>query len=137
MGFSPILFLIELIVVTRQKYNIRKERPYDVLSIQRESGNGTKKYSEKATSKKKQGKKNKHHVRLSGRLHIEGRLNEGPRLQRKHKDENEAKQNKRNTRERRHGICKPNARRIQVVPLSTCYNHFIPIIVDVGKRGEY
>ena len=51
---------------------------------------------------------------LSGRLHIKGRLNEGPRLQRKHKDENEAKQNKRNTRERRHDICKPNARRVQV-----------------------
>ena len=30
------------------------------------------------------------------------------------KDENEAKQNKGNTRERRHGIGKPNARRIQV-----------------------
>ena len=29
---------------------------------------------------------------LSGRLHIEERLNEGPRLQRKHKDESEAKQ---------------------------------------------
>ena len=50
-----------------------------------------------------------------GYLHIEGRLNEGPRLQRKHKDENEPKQNKRNTRERRHDICKPNdARRAQV-----------------------
>ena len=36
----------------------------------------------------------------SQRLHIEGRLNEGPRLQRKHKDENEAKQNKRNTSKR-------------------------------------
>ena len=68
-----------------------------------------KKYSEKATSKKK----TKKNVWLSsGRLHIEGRLNEGPRLQRKkHKDENEAKQNKRNTTERRHDICKPNAER--------------------------
>ena len=37
---------------------------------------------------------------LAGRLHIEGRLNEGPRLQWKHEDENEARQNKRNTRER-------------------------------------
>ena len=46
--------------------------------------------------------------------HIEGRLNEGPQLQPKHKDENETKQNKGNTRERRHGIFKPNARRIQV-----------------------
>ena len=44
----------------------------------------------------------------------EGRLNEGPRLQRKHKDKNEAKRNKRNTRERRHDICKPNARTAQV-----------------------
>ena len=41
-------------------------------------------------------------------------MNEGPRLQRNHKDENEAKLDKRNTTERRHGICKPNARRIQV-----------------------
>ena len=49
-------------------------------------------------------KKKKKHVWLSGRLHIEGRLNEEPRLQRKYKDENEAKQNKRNTRERRHDI---------------------------------
>ena len=49
----------------------------------------------------------------SGRLYSEGRLNEEPRLQRKHKDENEAKQNKHNTRERRHYMCKPNARRIQ------------------------
>ncbi|CAN0467760.1 unnamed protein product [Ascophyllum nodosum] len=28
----------------------------------------------------------KKHVRLSGRLHIEGRLNKGPLLQRNHKD---------------------------------------------------
>ena len=74
------------------------------------------KYSEKATSpkKKENKKKKKKDVWLSGRLHVEGRLNEGPRLQRKHKDENEAKQNKRNTRERRHDICRTNARRIQV-----------------------
>ena len=63
-----------------------------------------KKYSEKATSPKKEKK----HVWLSGRLHIEGRLNKGPRLQRKYKDENEAKQNKRNTRERRHDILSAN-----------------------------
>ena len=36
--------------------------------------------------------------------HIEGRLNEGPRLQRKHKDENEEKQNKVDTRERQDDI---------------------------------
>ena len=38
------------------------------------------------------------HMWLSGRLHIEGRLNEGPRLQRKHEDEKrgKAKQNKTN-----------------------------------------
>ena len=59
-------------------------------------------------------KKRKTQVWLSGRLHIEGRLNEGQRLQRKHKDENKAQQNKGNNRERRHGICKPNVRRIQV-----------------------
>ena len=35
-------------------------------------------------------------VWLSGRVHIEGRLNEGPRLQWKQKDENETKQNKTN-----------------------------------------
>ena len=58
----------------------------------------------------KQTKGKKKHMWLSGRLHIEGRMNEGPRLQRKHEDENEAKQNKCNTRERRNGICKPNAR---------------------------
>ena len=57
-----------------------------------------------------QKRKKKKHVWLSGRLHIEGRLNERPRLQRKHKDENEAKQNKRKTKERCHVICKPNAR---------------------------
>ena len=68
-----------------------------------------------ARKKRHLQKKKKKHVRLSGRLHIEGRLNEGPRLQRKHKDENEAKQNKRNTREIRHDIiCKPTARRAQV-----------------------
>ena len=68
----------------------------------------TNKQNEKREKKKKQ-------VRLSGHLHIEGRLNEGPRLQRrKHKDENEAKQNKGNTSERRQVICKPNARGIQV-----------------------
>ena len=65
-------------------------------------------------TKKKEKRKRKKHVWLSGRLHIEERLNEGPRLQRKHRDENEAKQNKRNTGEKRHGICKRNARRIQV-----------------------
>ena len=43
-------------------------------------------------------KRRKKHVWLLGRLHIEGRLNEGPRLQRKHKDEkrSKAKQNKAN-----------------------------------------
>ena len=34
----------------------RKERTYDVLSIQRENGNGTKKYSAKETCPKKQKK---------------------------------------------------------------------------------
>ena len=48
---------------------------------------------EKATSPNKQKEKRKKHVWLSGGLHIEGRLNEWPRLQRIHRDENEAKQN--------------------------------------------
>ena len=65
-------------------------------------------------SKRPKRKNKKKHAWLSGRLLIEGRLNEGQRLQRKHRDQNEAKQNRRNTREKRHGICKPIARRIQV-----------------------
>ena len=78
-------------VVTRylEKPNtIRKERTYDVLSSP---------YKEKAEMVQKLlgksdiSKKNKH-VWLSGRLHIEGRLNEGPRLQQKHKTKNEPKQ---------------------------------------------
>ena len=82
-------------VVTRQKTTIRKEITYDVLSIQRERGNGTKKNRKKATSPNQQKEKRKEHVWLSGRLHIEGRLNEGLHLQRKHEDEkNEAKQSK-------------------------------------------
>ena len=78
---------------------IRKERTYDVLSIQKESGNGAKN-----TRKKRHLQINKKYIErkkqvwLSGRLHIEGRLNEGPRLQRKHKDEkrSKAKQNETN-----------------------------------------
>ena len=70
---------------------IRKERTYDVLSnIRRESGNGIKILEKSDMSKKTK------HVWLSGRLYIEGRLNEGPSLQRKHnKDEkrSKAKQN--------------------------------------------
>ena len=49
------------------------------------------KYSEKVTSPNKQKEKRKKHVLLSGRLHIEGRLNEGLRLPLMHKDEKEAK----------------------------------------------
>ena len=69
-------------MVARWKNTIRKERTYDVLSIQRESGNGTKN-----TQKKRHLQKKKKHVWLSRRLHIEGGLNEGPRLQRNPKDE--------------------------------------------------
>ena len=52
-----------------------------------------KTYSEKATSPNKQREKDiKKHVWLSGRPHIEGRLNDEPRLQRrKHKDEKRSK----------------------------------------------
>ena len=50
--------------------------------------------SKKTKEKKKKEKKREKDVWLSGRLHIEGRSNGGPRLQGKHKDENE--QNKTN-----------------------------------------
>ena len=53
-------------------------------------------------------------VWLSGRMPIEERLNEGPRLQLKQKYEKETKQHDRGTIEKRNNICKPNARRIQV-----------------------
>ena len=63
---------------------------------------------------------------LSGRMHIEERLNEGPRLQSKHKDENETKTNegldafnfffKTSVTPDKDNMtsCKPNAWRIQV-----------------------
>ena len=92
----------------------------DLLHYDKLLGTGTAQNGKKYTRKKqhlqinKRKKERKKHVWLSGRMHIEGQLNEGPRLQRKYEDENEAKQNKRNTRERRHDICKPTARRIQV-----------------------
>ena len=44
-------------VTTRYKNTIRKERTYGVLPTQRENGNGTKQYSEKATSPNKQEEK--------------------------------------------------------------------------------
>ena len=48
---------------------------------------------QKNTRKKRRLQTNKKkHVWLSRRLHIEGRLNKGPLLQRNHRDENEAKQ---------------------------------------------
>ena len=53
-------------------------------------------------------KERKKHVWLSGRLHTEGRLNEGPRLQRKHKDKNEAKQNEGNVTPGKYVIASEN-----------------------------
>ena len=44
-------------VVTRYKNTIRKERTFGVLSIQRENGNGTNKYSEKVRFSYKQTEK--------------------------------------------------------------------------------
>ena len=79
-------------VVTRLIKTFRKERTYDVFSIQRESGNGTKNTRKKRHYLQTKGKKK--HVLISGCMHIEGRLNEGPRLQRKHKTK--TKQNKTN-----------------------------------------
>ena len=55
----------------------RKGRTYDVLSIQSESEMVQKKLGKSDNSPPP-----KKRVWLSGRLHIEGRLNEGPRLQR-------------------------------------------------------
>ena len=53
-----------------------------------------KTYSEKATSPLNKREKKETRVAVGAPPHIEGRLNEGPWLQRKHKDENE--QNKTN-----------------------------------------
>ena len=50
------------------------------------------KYSEKATPPRQRKEKGEKHVWLSGRLHIDELLNEGPRLQWKHKDEHETKE---------------------------------------------
>ena len=83
-------------------------------------------YKEKAEKYKKILRKSGH-VWLSGRLHIEGRLNQGPRLQRKHKDENEATQNQHNTRERRHDIYLQTKR-----PEGTSSRHLW--LVDKGER---
>ena len=78
----------------------------------------TRKWYKTILEKSDISKKKKKHVWLLGLLHIEGRLNEGSRLQRrKHKDENKAKQNKRNIRDIRYDICKPNARGQKFAPL--------------------
>ena len=54
-------------------------------------------------------------------------LNEGPRLQRKHRDKTEAKQNKRNTRETLHVISKPRR------PEGTSSRHYL-WLVNKGER---
>ena len=95
-------------MVTRKKNAIRKERTYDVLSIQREGGNDTKILG-KATSPNKQKRKKrkrKKHVWLS-----EGRAAASTKAQRR-----KTKQNKTNVtlEKKRQRICKRNARRIQV-----------------------
>ena len=51
---------------------IRKERTYDVLFIQRESGNGTKILGDSDISQTNKEIKRKKYVWLSGRLYIEG-----------------------------------------------------------------
>ena len=59
-------------VVTRWKDTIRKEKTYDVVSIQGErSGNSTKKARKKRHPQINKRKKRKKHVWLSGRRHIE------------------------------------------------------------------
>ena len=77
-------------MVTRWKNTIRKGKNGRRTLHTKRKRQWYEKYS---TSPNKRKKKRKKHVWLSGRLHIEGRLNEEPRLQRKHKDE-KAKQNK-------------------------------------------
>ena len=81
-------------MVTRLKNTIRTERAYDVLSIQKQNINGTTNTRKKRHLPINKRKKRRKKVWLPRRLHIEGRLNEEPRLQRKHRDEHEAKQNK-------------------------------------------
>ena len=69
-----------------------EEKTYDVLSIQRKYSNGTKIFVKSDISKetRKKGRNNNEKGRrqlldncvwLSGRMHIQERLNEGPRLQ--------------------------------------------------------
>ena len=66
---------------------------------------------------------------LSERLHIEGRLNEGLRLQRKHKDEKRGKTKKRNTRE------KKTSRHLQTKrPEDTSLRHLW--LVNKGERNS-
>ena len=96
--------MLKVSAIYTEGKNVRRT----LISIQRENGKGTKNTRKKSTSPNKQKEIRKKHV-VSGHLHLEGRLNEGPRLQQKHKkDENEAKLNKGNI-ERRYGVCKPNA----------------------------
>ena len=70
---------IQPVVTKVEKHHSEGKTTYH---IQGESGNGIKNTRQKEERKK--------YVWLSGRLNIEERLDEGPRLQRKH-DENEAK----------------------------------------------
>ena len=75
------------------------------------------KYSEKTDLQrnKKKGKRNKH-VRLSGHMYIEQRRMIERRAAASFGESKKKKKkqtNKLSTRERRHVICKPNARRIQ------------------------
>ena len=76
---------------------------YDVLSIQRESGNGTKNTRKKRHLQINEGEKNKTKTGVAigapaYQRTIERRA--AASTKRKHKDENEAIQNKRNTRKR-------------------------------------
>ena len=59
-----------------EKNTTRKERTMYVLSIQRESGNGTKKNTREKRQKQRKKERNTC-VWLSARLHVEGRLNKG------------------------------------------------------------
>ena len=88
---------------------------------QRESGNGTKNYSGKATylNKQKEKKKEKKTRVATGapayRRMIERRAAASTKASIKTKTKQN--KNKGNINERRHGICKPNARGMQFAPL--------------------
>ena len=68
---------IQPVITRSEKDRPERENVRRALSVQRDNGNGTKILGKGDISKKKEQRKN--HVWLWGRMHIEERLNEGPR----------------------------------------------------------